>query len=472
MKVIHTDEIIVAVERLCIEANYFLGEDVLKALDRCRALEESPLGKSTFTRLIENAAIARKERVPICQDTGMAIIFVELGQEMHIEGMDLTEAINQGVRQGYVNGFLRKSMVKDPTFDRMNTKDNTPAVIHYDIVPGDLLKITVVTKGFGSENMGDLKMLKASDGIDGIIKFVVDTVDRAGGNPCPPIIVGVGVGGNMEKAAILAKKSLLRTVGEHHPDPNWSKVEDEILERVNKLGIGPQGLGGTQTAMSVFIETYPTHIAGMPVAVNINCHAARHKYIEMSGRETIVTKGNQVIQTPLTKKKLADLKAGDSVLISGIIYTGRDAAHKKIVEAIDSGEELPFDIKDQIIYYMGPSPGKPGQVIGSAGPTTSYRMDSYAPKLIAHGLTGMLGKGIRSTEVIKSMKEHGAVYFVTIGGAGAFLSKCIKSVEVVAYPELGPEKVSKLTVEDLPAIVAIDASGNDIYKTGKAMYRR
>jgi len=472
MKVIHTDEIIAVVERLCVEANYFLGEDVLKAFDRCRASEESPLGKDTFTRLIENAAIARKERVPICQDTGMAVIFVELGQGMHIEGMDLTEAINQGVRQGYVNGFLRKSIVKDPTFDRINTRDNTPAVIHYDIVPGDLLKITVAPKGFGSENMGNIRMFKPSEGIEGIIKFVVDTVDRAGGNPCPPIIVGVGVGGNMEKAAILAKKSLLRTVGEHNLDPNWSKVEDEILERVNKLGIGPQGLGGTQTAMAVFIETYPTHIAGMPVAVNINCHAARHKYIEMSGRETLVTKGNRVIQTPLTKEKVAGLKAGDSVLISGTIYTGRDAAHEKIVEAIDRGEELPFDIKDQIIYYMGPSPGKPGRVIGSAGPTTSYRMDSYAPKLIAHGLTGMLGKGLRSAEVIKSMKEHGAVYFVTTGGAGAFLSKCIKSTEVVAYPELGPEKVSKLTVENLPAIVAIDASGNNIYEMGKAKYRR
>lgn len=472
MKVIHTDEIIAAVERLCIEANYFLGEDVLKALDRCRALEESPLGKNTFTRLIENAAIARKERVPICQDTGMAVIFVELGQGVHVEGMDLTEALNEGVRRGYVNGFLRKSIVQDPAFNRVNTKDNTPAVIHYDIVPGDLLKITVAPKGFGSENMGDIKMLKASEGIEGIIKFVVDTVDRAGGNPCPPIIIGVGVGGNMEKVALLAKKSLLRTVGEHNLDPNWSKAEDEILERVNKLGIGPQGLGGTQTAMAVFIETYPTHIAGMPVAVNINCHAARHKYIEMSGRETIVTEGNQIIQTPLTKEKVAGLKAGDSVLISGTIYTGRDAAHKKIVEAIDRGEELPFDIKDQIIYYMGPSPGKPGQVIGSAGPTTSYRMDSYAPKLIANGLTGMLGKGIRSAEVIKSMIEHGAVYFVTTGGAGAFLSKCIKSVEVIAYPELGPEKISKLTVEDLPAIVAIDASGNDIYEMGKAKYRR
>jgi fumarate hydratase subunit alpha len=472
MKVIHTDEIIAAVERLCIEANYFLGEDVLKAFERNRTSEESPLGKNIFTRLIENAEIARKERVPICQDTGLTVIFVELGQDMHIEGMGLTKAINQGVRQGYVNGFLRKSIVQDPTFNRVNTRDNTPAVIHYDIVPGDLLKISVAPKGFGSENMGNIKMMKPSEGIEGIINFVVDTVDRAGGNPCPPIIVGVGVGGNMEKAAIIAKKSLLRTIGEHNPDPNWSKAEDEILDRINKLGIGPQGLGGTQTALAVFIDTFPTHLAGMPVAVNINCHAARHKYVELTGRETIVTEGSRVIQTPLTKEKLTGLKAGDAVLISGTIYTGRDAAHKKIVEAIDNGEELPFDIKDQIIYYMGPSPGKPGQVIGSAGPTTSYRMDSYAPKLIAHGLTGMLGKGLRSPEVIKAMKEYGAVYFVTTGGAGAYLSKCIKSEEVVAYPELGPEKISKLIVEDLPAIVAIDANGNNIYELNKAKYRR
>ncbi len=285
MKTIHTDEIIPVVERLCMEANYFLGDDMVAALKSAAAAEENPAGADILRRLVENAEIARSEEVPMCQDTGMAIIFAEVGQDLHVEGTGLTEAINQGVRQGYAKGYLRKSVVKDPTLNRVNTGDNTPAIIHYDIVPGDELKITLASKGFGSENMGGIKMCKPSEGLDGVINFVVDTVDKAGGNPCPPIVVGVGVGGDLEKCAILAKKALLRSVGEHNPDLEWSRVEDDILERINKLGIGPQGLGGTQTALAVFIETYPTHIAGMPVAVNINCHSARHKEAVLKGRD-------------------------------------------------------------------------------------------------------------------------------------------------------------------------------------------
>ena len=285
LKTIHTDEIIATVERLCMEANYFLGDDMICAFKKAQAAEENPLGKEIFSILIENADIARKEEVPMCQDTGMAIFFVELGQDLRIEGMGLTDAINQGVRQGYTKGFLRKSIVKDPTLDRVNTGDNTPAVIHYDIVPGTDLKITIAPKGFGSENMGGIKMCKPSEGLEGVVNFVVDTVDRAGSNPCPPIVVGVGVGGDMEKAAIIAKKSLLRSVDSKNPNPEWQKVEEDLLERINKLGIGPQGLGGSQTALAVFIETYPTHIAGMPVAVNINCHAARHKEAVLKGRD-------------------------------------------------------------------------------------------------------------------------------------------------------------------------------------------
>ncbi len=285
MKIIHTDEIIAAVEKLCMDANYFLGEDMLQAFHTAQAAEQSPLGQNVLGILIENADIAKTEQVPMCHDTGMAVIFAELGQEVQVTGMSLTEALNQGVRQGYAKGYLRKSIVKDPTLHRDNTGDNTPTVIHYDIVPGDQLKITVAPKGFGSENMGALKMCKPSDGLEGVINFVVETVDKAGANPCPPIIVGVGVGGDMEKAAILAKHSLLREAGEHNADPEWQKVEAEILRRVNQLGIGPQGFGGTQTALAVHIETFPTHIAGMPVAVNINCHAARHKEVVLTGRD-------------------------------------------------------------------------------------------------------------------------------------------------------------------------------------------
>jgi fumarate hydratase subunit alpha len=284
LKQIEVEEIIEAVEKLCISANYDLGEDVLESYKRALSIESSPLGRQVLQCLLENAEIACKERVPICQDTGMAVLFVEVGQDLHIAGGSLSQALNEGVRRGYEKGYLRKSVVTDP-FERINSGDNTPAILHYDIVPGDKLLIIVAPKGFGSENMGGIKMCKPSEGLEGAMQFVVDTVDRAGGNPCPPIIVGVGVGGTMEKAAILAKKALTRPVGQHNPEERLAQIERELLERINRLGIGPQGFGGTTTALAVNLETFPTHIAGMPVAVNINCHATRHKAITLEGRE-------------------------------------------------------------------------------------------------------------------------------------------------------------------------------------------
>ncbi|MCO1601078.1 fumarate hydratase [Desulfosporosinus nitroreducens] len=283
MKEILVEEIISAVENLCIEANYNLGSDIMAGFNQALKDERSPLGREVLERLIENAEIAQEERVPMCQDTGMAVLFVSIGQDLHVVGGGLTEAINEGVRRGYDKGYLRKSVVKDP-FERVNTGDNTPAVIHYDIVPGDELHLIVAPKGFGSENMGGLKMCKPSEGLEGAMQFVVDTVDRAGGNPCPPIIVGVGVGGTMEKATFLAKKGLLREVGIHNPEKRLANIEKELLNRVNRLGIGPQGFGGVTTALAVNLEVYPTHIAGMPVAVNIGCHATRHKEITLQGR--------------------------------------------------------------------------------------------------------------------------------------------------------------------------------------------
>ncbi|MDR3541981.1 MAG: fumarate hydratase [Desulfosporosinus sp.] len=285
MKEILMEEIVSAVKKLCIEANYDLGSDIMAGFNQALKDERSPLGQEVLERLIENAEIAHEESVPMCQDTGMAVLFVEIGQDLHVVGGGLTDAINEGVRQGYDEGYLRKSVVKDP-FERVNTGDNTPAVIHYDIVPGDSLHLVVAPKGFGSENMGGLKMCKPSEGLEGAMQFVVDTVDRAGGNPCPPIIVGVGAGGTMEKATFLAKKSLLREVGKHNPEERLAKIEEELLDRVNRLGIGPQGFGGVTTALAVNVEVYPTHIAGMPVAINIGCHATRHKEITLQGRDS------------------------------------------------------------------------------------------------------------------------------------------------------------------------------------------
>ena len=276
MKTINVNEIIKTVKELSIEANYYLPNDVKEAIEEAEKNEKWPIANNILNKILENSQIAAAEKMPICQDTGMACVFVDIGQDVHIIGGSLEEAINEGVRQGYAEGFLRKSVVKDP-LHRVNTNDNTPALIYYNMVPGDKVKITVAPKGFGSENMSRIAMLKPSDGLEGVKNFVLETVRMAGPNPCPPIVIGVGIGGSFDKAAYLAKKALIRPVNENNTDEFYSNLEKELLEEVNKIGIGPQGFGGKTTALALNIETYPTHIAGLPVAVNINCHATRHK---------------------------------------------------------------------------------------------------------------------------------------------------------------------------------------------------
>lgn len=277
MREIGYQEIVDTVARLSMEVNYYLGDDLLAALRRAKEEEESPLGREVLDQILENAQVAAEEQMPLCQDTGMTVIYLELGQEVHLVGGDLTEAVNEGVRRGYEEGYLRKSVVENPFSARMNTKDNTPAVIHTEIVPGDRLKITVLPKGGGSENMSYLKMISPAAGRQGVIDFVVESVDKSGANPCPPTIVGVGIGGTADKAMDLAKRSLLREVGAPHPDPEVAELERDILEAVNGLGIGPMGFGGRVTALAVHVETFPCHIASLPVAVNLQCHSARHK---------------------------------------------------------------------------------------------------------------------------------------------------------------------------------------------------
>ena len=275
MRDVNVSEITKNIKEMCIEANHFLSEDMKKVFKNAVDSEESPLGKQVLNQLNENLSIAASDMIPICQDTGMAVIFINVGQEVHFTGGDITDAINEGVREGYVEGYLRKSVVSDPLI-RENTKDNTPAVIHYSIVPGDKVEITVAPKGFGSENMSRVFMLKPADGIEGVKDAVLTAVKDAGPNACPPMVVGVGIGGTFEKCAILAKKALTRPVGEHSDIPYVKDMEEELLGKINRLGIGPGGLGGTTTALAVNINTYPTHIAGLPVAVNICCHVNRH----------------------------------------------------------------------------------------------------------------------------------------------------------------------------------------------------
>lgn len=278
MRQLHVDEVAAAVARLVQEANCVLEPDVAWAIARARSREESPVGKAVLAQLVENATIAEAERVPMCQDTGVALVFLEIGQDLHLVGGDLTEAVNRGVAQGYQEGYLRKSMLDDP-IRRKNTGDNTPAMIYTNVVPGDRLRIRVACKGGGSENMSRLQMLPPSAGWEGAKRFIVETVAQAGPNACPPVIVGVGIGGNFDKCALLAKLALLRPVGQPHPDPEWAAREEELLEAINKLGVGPMGLGGTVTALAVHIEVMGCHITALPVAVNIECHAHRHKEV-------------------------------------------------------------------------------------------------------------------------------------------------------------------------------------------------
>jgi len=281
MHIVETKTITEEVRRMAIEAAYYLPDDVLFSLKRSRDTEKWALAKDTLDQIIENAGIAAQTKSPMCQDTGMAVLFVSVGQGVRIEGGFIEDAINEGVRQAYEHGYLRKSVVRDPLYDRVNTKDNTPAVVHYKIVPGDKLHIVFAAKGFGSENMSRLAMLKPSDGLEGVKKFILETVELAGPNPCPPIVVGVGIGGTVDKVTLLAKEALMRPFDSYNKDPFYADLEKEMLEKINALGIGPQGYGGKTTALRVLIETYPTHIAGLPVCVNINCHATRHKEVTL-----------------------------------------------------------------------------------------------------------------------------------------------------------------------------------------------
>ena len=471
-------EITSIVSRLVQTANRELPQDVETALLAAREKEWSQNGRLMLDVIVENAGLARQTGLPICQDTGIDVVFVQIGQELNIEG-DLVRAINEGIALGTAEGWLRCS-VCDP-ITRKNTGDNTPAVVHVELVAGDSLEISVLPKGCGSENMSAMVMLPPSAGEDGIVRAVANQVLKAGPNPCPPGIIGIGIGGTTEKAALLAKKALLRPVGLRNPRDDLAELEDRIFVRINDLGIGPLGLGGSVTSLGVAVEVYPCHIASLPLAINIQCHAARHCTARWTDGSWLIVQPcpsfeNDVqhptafkdrafhIDLPFSGSVVADLRAGDWVLLNGVVYTGRDQTHRRLVEMLDRGDSLPVNLRGQLIYYVGPSPAPPGRPVGSAGPTTSYRMDAYTPRILAEGVLATMGKGRRSPEVRAALKEHGAVYFATIGGAGAYLASCIESCELIAFPELGPEALYRMKVKDFPAIVINDITGADFYE--------
>ncbi len=472
-----------AVARLVVQANRHLPADVAECL--LRAAEQEAGGSRLILQvLLENARIAAKTGLPCCQDTGIDTVFIRMGPGLFLDG-DLKAAVNRGIARGTRQGWLRSS-VCDP-ITRKNTGDNTPAVLHLEQdAEMEGISVTVLPKGCGSENMSALKMLPPSAGIEGLKEFVLSVVERAGPNPCPPGIIGVGIGGTMEQASLIAKKALLRPCGKEGPGHRIRQIEEELYRMVNSTGIGPLGLGGQTTCLSVAVEAYPCHIASLPVAVNIQCHAARRaEAVWAGGRwsygpeaaiETGILDGLQAgtawdqahevrrITLPLSRQQAAGLRAGDWLLLNGKVLTGRDQTHRVLVDLLRAGKRPPVDLKDQLIYYVGPSPAPPGMAIGSAGPTTSYRMDAYTPELLAQGVVALMGKGRRSDEVRQAIARHGAVYLATIGGAGAFLARAVESARVVAFEELGPEAMYELELKDFPAVVINDSEGGDYYR--------
>ncbi len=475
---VREDEIVQVVSRLVQDANRRLPQDVMQAIMAAREQETSSIACLILDLLIENARIADETGLPCCQDTGIDVVFIRLGSRLRIRG-DIHNAVNQGIALGTGAGYLRTS-VCDP-LTRKNSGDNTPAVIHLDIVPdSDELSLTLLPKGCGSENMSGLIMLPPSAGVQGIKDFVLAQILKAGPNPCPPGIIGVGIGGTMERAALLAKQALLRPCGQSNQRKDLAALEQELLTAINSTGVGPVGLGGRTSALFVAVEAWPCHIASLPVAVNIQCHAARRAEavreqgkwrfnsgepsFPVTGREIELTRDAKRLELPLKRDVVNSLKAGEWVLLNGTLFTGRDQTHRVLSELVRQGKELPVDLKDQLIYYVGPTPAPPGKVIGSAGPTTSYRMDAYTREILSCGVRGLMGKGRRSPEVRSALQEAGAIYLATVGGAGAYLAGTVEDARVVAFPELGPEAMFELQVRDFPAIVINDLAGRDYYE--------
>jgi len=476
--------------------SYYHPVDFLRALGEAYEREQSPAAKDAMAQILSNSRMSAQAQRPICQDTGIVVAFVEVGMDVRWDAdMGLEDMINEGVRRAYTHpdNVLRASVVSSPAGARVNTRDNTPAVIHTRVVPGSTLDIRIAAKGGGSESKARFKMLNPSDSI---VDWVLETVPTMGAGWCPPGILGIGIGGTPEKALLLAKESLLAPIDLHEVRARGAGNEIEALrlelyDKVNALGIGAQGLGGLTTVLDVKILDYPTHAVSLPVAMIPNCAATRHAHFTLDGSgpaELVPPKLDDwpdVSWTPslearrvdldsLTREHIQEWKAGDPLLLSGRLFTGRDAAHKRIADLIDKGKPLPdgVDLKNKIIYYVGPVDPVAGEVVGPAGPTTATRMDKFTDMMLAHtGLIGMIGKAERGPEGIEAIRRHKAVYLMAVGGAAYLVSKAIRETRIVAFEDLGMEAIREFVVEDMPVTVAVDSGGESVHHTGPAQWR-
>ncbi len=475
--------------------SYYHPEDFIKAMHKAWKQEESLAAKDAMLQILVNSRMCAQGKRPICQDTGIVIVFLKIGMNVRWESnLSVEDMVNEGVRRAYQypDNVLRASILADPAGKRKNTKDNTPAVVHMSVIPGDTVEVQIAAKGGGSENKAKLVMLNPSDSI---VEWVLKTVPTMGAGWCPPGMLGIGIGGTAEKAALLAKESLMESIDIHElrergPENRVEELRLEIMDKVNQLGIGAQGLGGLTTVLDVKIKDYPTHAASLPVCMIPNCAATRHTHFSLDGTgpalqtppdlsswpDLAYTPDNnarRVNLNSITKEEVKSWKLGEVLLLSGKILTGRDAAHKRMIEILNKGEELPVDLKGRFIYYVGPVDPVRDEVVGPAGPTTATRMDKFTDQILEQtGLFGMIGKAERGDVAIESIKNHQSAYLMAVGGAAYLVSKAIVSATVLAFPEMGMEAIYEFDVKDMPVTVAVDSQGVSVHKTGPEKWQK
>ena len=497
MTTIRHDDLVESVAAALQYISYYHPADYIAHLARAYEREESAAAKDAIAQILTNSRMCAEGRRPICQDTGIVNVFLKIGMDVKWEGFgagSIADAVNAGVRKGYLNpdNVLRASVLADPIFERKNTKDNTPAVVHMELVPGHTVDVIVAAKGGGSENKSKMYMLNPSDSI---VDWVLKTVPTMGAGWCPPGMLGIGVGGTAEKAVMLAKESLMEDIDmyellERGPSNKLEEMRIELYEKVNALGIGAQGLGGLTTVLDVKIKTFPTHAASKPIAMIPNCAATRHGHFVLDGSGPVYmdppsldlwpdvhwapdyNKSKRVDLNTLTKAEVASWKPGDTLLLNGKMLTGRDAAHKRIADMLAKGEKLPVDFTNRVIYYVGPVDPVRDEVVGPAGPTTATRMDSFTEMMLAQtGLISMVGKAERGPVAIEAIRKHKSAYLMAVGGSAYLVSKAIKAAKVVGFADLGMEAIYEFDVADMPVTVAVDSGGTSAHIEGPKLWQ-
>ncbi|MBV8047557.1 MAG: fumarate hydratase [Paludibacterium sp.] len=497
MTLIRQDDFIQSIADAFQYISYYHPVDYIKALTDAYQREESSAARDAMAQILINSRMCAEGHRPICQDTGIALVFLKVGMNVQWDAtLSVQEMVNEGVRRAYTDADnkLRASVLTDPAGARKNTKDNTPAVVHMEVVPGNGIEVICAAKGGGSENKAKFVMLNPSDSI---VDWILKTVPTMGAGWCPPGILGIGIGGTPEKAMLMAKESLMAPVNiaelrdKAASGAELTRVEQlrlELMEKVNALGIGAQGLGGLTTVLDVKIMDYPTHAASLPVAMIPNCAATRHVHFHLDGSGPArldppsledwpaltfdTSKGRRVNLDTITREEVASWQPGETLLLNGKLLTGRDAAHKRMTDMLNRGEKLPVDFTNRFIYYVGPVDPVRDEVVGPAGPTTATRMDKFTRQMLeATGLLGMVGKSERGPVAIEAIRDNKAVYLMAVGGAAYLVSKAIKASRVLAFPELGMEAVYEFEVKDMPVTVAVDACGTSVHQTGPAEWR-